>query len=183
MNDPALNPAPLLPLTQLIPYHFAKSKGVVVAYSEGGQLEIWLRGEQVSASTLAEIRRILGVPVNPVIVNPEVFEQKLARTYSHGDNAAERLISDMGQDLDLQQLAQELPEITDLLEAEDDAPIIRLINALFSQALRENASDIHIEAFETRSVVRFRVDGTLRPVIEPQRALHAAIVSRIKVMA
>ncbi|MGH8728371.1 MAG: type II secretion system ATPase GspE [Burkholderiales bacterium] len=180
MNDPALNSQ--LALTQLIPYHFAKSKGILAAYSETGKLEVWLRGD-ASASTLAEVRRILGAPLDPVIVSADAFEQKLARTYAHADNAAERLMSDMGQDLDLAQLAQELPEVTDLLEAEDDAPIIRLINALFSQALRENASDIHIEAFETRSVVRFRVDGTLRPVIEPQRALHAAIVSRIKVMA
>jgi len=73
--------------------------------------------------------------------------------------------------------------VADLLESEDDAPIIRLLNALLTQALRENASDIHIEPFETRSVVRFRMDGALRDVIEPKRALHAAIVSRIKVMA
>ncbi|MEW6611932.1 MAG: type II secretion system ATPase GspE, partial [Pseudomonadota bacterium] len=92
-------------------------------------------------------------------------------------------VDDLGESLDLEQLAQELPEIADLLEAEDDAPIIRLINALLTQALRENASDIHIEAFEDRSVVRFRVDGTLRDIVEPQRALHAAMVSRIKVMA
>jgi general secretion pathway protein E len=170
-------------LTQLIPYHFAKSKGVVATQTDSGTIELWLRGNEVAASTLAEVRRILDAPIATAVVAPEVFEQKLARAYAHADNAAERLVSDMGQDLDLQQLAQELPEITDLLEAEDDAPIIRLINALFSQALRENASDIHIEPFETRSVVRFRVDGTLRPVIEPQRALHAAIVSRIKVMA
>ena len=171
------------PFTQLIPYHFARAKGVVATQTDSGAVELWLRGEEVAACTLAEVRRILGSSLSAVVVTPEAFEQKLARAYAHADNAAERLISDFGQDLDLQQLAQELPEITDLLEAEDDAPIIRLINALFSQALRENASDIHIEPFETRSVVRFRVDGTLRSVIEPQRTLHAAIVSRIKVMA
>ena len=92
-------------------------------------------------------------------------------------------MGDLGADVDLNRLAQEMPAVTDLLDAEDDAPIIRLINALFTQALREQASDIHIEAFEHRSVVRFRVDGTLRDVIEPQRALHAAMVSRIKIMA
>ena len=74
-------------------------------------------------------------------------------------------------------------KVEDLLESQDDAPVIRLINALFTQALRDGASDIHIEPFETRSVVRLRIDGTLRDLIEPARALHGAIVSRIKIMA
>jgi general secretion pathway protein E len=70
-----------------------------------------------------------------------------------------------------------------LLESEDDAPIIRLINALLTEAVKENASDIHIEPFENRLVVRFRVDGVLREVLEPQRVLAPLLVSRIKVMA
>jgi general secretion pathway protein E len=80
-------------------------------------------------------------------------------------------------------LAESLPKVADLLESEDDAPIVRLINALFSQAVRENASDIHIEAFEARSVVRFRRDGMLRDVLEPPQVVHGVIVSRIKIMA
>ena len=75
------------------------------------------------------------------------------------------------------------PEIEDLLETQDDAPVIRMINALFTQAARDGASDIHIEAFETHSVVRYRVDGTLRDVVSPRKALHAALISRIKIMA
>ncbi len=77
----------------------------------------------------------------------------------------------------------EVPDIEDLLETEDDAPIIRMINALLTQAARDGASDIHIEAFESYSMVRFRIDGTLRDIVRPKRALHAALVSRIKIMA
>jgi general secretion pathway protein E len=80
-------------------------------------------------------------------------------------------------------LLHDLPKSADLLESENDAPVIRMINALLAQAVRDNASDIHIEPFETRSVVRFRLDGTLKDIAEPHRALHAAMVSRIKVMA
>src|SRR5216683_1944494 len=80
-------------------------------------------------------------------------------------------------------LAESLPKVADLLESEDDAPIVRLINALFSQAVREGASDIHIEAFDQRSVVRFRRDGMLRDVLEPPQVVHGVIVSRIKIMA
>ena len=97
--------------------------------------------------------------------------------------APKQLIDDLSEQVDLKGLAEGLPEVTDLLEAEDDAPLIRLINALFTQALRDGASDIHIEPFETRSVVRLRIDGTLRDLIEPARALHGAIVSRVKIMA
>jgi len=75
------------------------------------------------------------------------------------------------------------PEPSDLLESEDEAPVIRLINALLTQSVKENASDIHIEPFENRLVIRFRVDGVLREVLQTKRAVAPLIVSRIKVMS
>jgi general secretion pathway protein E len=167
---------------RLLPYHFARAKGIITARPVDGGIEVWLK-PGVQATTIAEVRRIAAKPLQPVMLEAATFDACLGQVYTREDNAAERMMGDIGQEVDLAQLAQELPEITDLLEAEDDAPIIRLINALLTQALKEAASDIHIEVFETRSLVRFRVDGTLRDVIEPPRALHAAIVSRIKVMA
>jgi general secretion pathway protein E len=89
----------------------------------------------------------------------------------------------LGAELDLASLAELTPESGDLLEQEDDAPIIRLINAILSEAIKAGASDIHLETFEKRLVVRFRVDGILREVIEPRRELAALLVSRVKVMA
>ncbi|WP_296748971.1 type II secretion system ATPase GspE [Thiobacillus sp.] len=180
--DTAATPVPDLQLAMLLPYGFARARGVVVGRRVGDEMEIWLR-EGAESATLAEVRRILKCPLQPQVLTPERFEQVLAQAYARGENQAANLVDDMEQGMDLRQLAQDIPEVADLLESEDDAPIIRLINALLTQALRENASDIHIEPFETRSVVRFRMDGALRDVIEPKRALHAAIVSRIKVMA
>src|SRR5256886_5790866 len=84
---------------------------------------------------------------------------------------------------DLAHLAQEIPESSDLLESDDEAPIIRLINALLTQAVKENASDIHIEPYENRLVIRFRVDGVLREVLQTKRAVAPLVVSRIKVMS
>jgi general secretion pathway protein E len=84
---------------------------------------------------------------------------------------------------DLAHLAQDLPEQADLLDSEDDAPIIRLINAVLTQAVKENASDIHIEPFENRLVIRFRVDGVLREVLQSRRAVAPLVVSRVKVMS
>jgi general secretion pathway protein E len=169
-------------LATLLPYGFARTRGVLVARRVGDEMEVWLR-EGAEPATLAEVRRILKCPLQTQVLAPEQFERVLTLAYARGENQAASLVDDMEQGMDLRQLAQDIPEVADLLESEDDAPIIRLINALLTQALRENASDIHIEPFETRSVVRFRMDGALRDVIEPKRALHAAIVSRIKVMA
>jgi general secretion pathway protein E len=169
-------------LAALLPYGFARTRGVVVGRRVDDEMEVWLR-EGAEPATLAEVRRILKCPLQAQILAPEEFERALTQAYARGENQAATLVGDMEQGMDLRQLAQDIPEVADLLESEDDAPIIRLINALLTQALRENASDIHIEPFETRSVVRFRMDGTLRDVIEPKRALHAAVVSRIKVMA
>jgi len=93
------------------------------------------------------------------------------------------MVEGLGNDLDLASLADQIQETEDLLEQEDDAPIIRLINAILGEAIAENASDIHIETFEKRLVIRFRVDGILREVVQPKRELAALLVSRIKVMA
>jgi general secretion pathway protein E len=93
------------------------------------------------------------------------------------------VVSEVEKDADLSQLLQELPAVEDLLATSDDAPIIRLLNALLTQAARDGASDIHIEPYEQHSAVRFRVDGTLREVVQPNRALHAALISRLKIMA
>jgi general secretion pathway protein E len=86
-------------------------------------------------------------------------------------------------DLDLNKLMLDMPAVEDLLESADDAPVIRMINALLTQALREGASDIHIEPFEQVSVVRFRIDGALRDIVRPKKAIHASLISRIKIMA
>jgi general secretion pathway protein E len=93
------------------------------------------------------------------------------------------MAEDIGADVDLSRLADEIPEAGDLMDAEDDAPIIRLINAILSQAVREQASDVHIETFEDRLSVRYRIDGVLAEVLSPKRMLAPLLVSRLKVMA
>jgi general secretion pathway protein E len=177
-------------MTPAIPYSFARSYGLVLSPSapnapdqkDSGELTFCAR-EGLSASALSEVRRVFGRPIKLHWVDTAEFDRLLSLAYAKRDQSAQSIMGDLDQDIDLNQLAQEIPAVTDLLDTEDDAPIIKLINALLTQALREDASDIHIEAFEHRSVVRYRIDGTLRDIIEPQRALHAAIVSRIKIMA
>ncbi|MFY9327870.1 MAG: type II secretion system ATPase GspE [Georgfuchsia sp.] len=166
----------------VVPYAFAKAKGVVVTSVGDDMAQVAVRNN-AQASALAEVRRILGVPLQAKRFDADEFEDLISSLYNTEDSGAAALADDIAQDLDLSRLLQDIPKIEDLLESQNDAPLIRLINALFTQALRDGASDIHIEPFETRSVVRLRIDGTLRDLIEPARALHNSIVSRVKIMA
>jgi general secretion pathway protein E len=168
--------------TLRIPYAFAKSNGVIVTAMDDEMAEVAVRSD-VTAGALAELRRALGVPLRAHRIDDGQFDEAIAAAYNGADAGAAALAGDLAQDMDLSRLLQEIPRIEDLLESQDDAPVIRLINALFTQALRDGASDIHIEPFETRSMVRLRIDGTLRDLIELARALHGAIVSRVKIMA
>jgi general secretion pathway protein E len=178
-----VNPQDLDPATvRLLPYSFAKAKGVLAARIVKGTLEVWI-GPGLQAATLSEVRRIAGKPIREVMLSAQEFEQCLALAYTREPSAAETIVDDIGESVDLAKLTEQLPEVADLLEAENDAPIIRLINALLTQAVREGASDVHMEIFESRALVRYRVDGALRDVVEPRRGLHPAMVSRIKVMA
>ncbi len=172
-----------LPQPARLPYAFAKAHGVILAGDEAQTGPRLYVREGAPVTGIAEIRRVLGLPLRLQLCKASEFERHLVEAYSHADQTAAEVADDIGQDLDLNRLVQELPPIEDLLESEDDAPIIRMINALFTQAVREDASDIHVEAFEQHSTVRFRIDGVLRDVIHPHRALHAAMASRIKIMA
>lgn len=161
---------------------FAKRHGVIVSEVRNEKAHV-LISPKVSAQALIEIRRFTGYPLELEKVSEEQFDALLATSYEQGSNEAMQMMEGMGDELDLFEIAQALPETEDLLESEDDAPIIRLINALLTEAVKENASDIHIEPFENRLVVRFRVDGVMREVLQPQRVLAPLLVSRIKVMA
>jgi general secretion pathway protein E len=165
-----------------LPYTFAKARGVVLTDCTANTACVTARMD-ARPEALAEVTRLLALPTETRLVSAQEFERVLADAYAQSDDSAAMLVDDAEQDMDLSALIHDLPKTADLLESENDAPVIRMINALLTQAVRDNASDIHIEPFETRSVVRFRVDGTLKDVVEPHRALHAALVSRIKVMA
>ncbi len=163
-------------------FAFARRHGMVVTGAEDGKAVVVIRPGASSAG-INELRRTLGMPLRLRRGTEAEFEQELRRCYERGSGEAAQMVEDLGDDLDLSSIAESLPEPADLLESEDDAPIIRLINALLSEAIKENASDIHIEPFEHRLIVRFRVDGILREVLQPPRVMAPLLISRIKVMA
>jgi general secretion pathway protein E len=162
-----------------LPFTFARRHGVLVRGVSDGVADCVYRAP-ASPLALAEARRYLRLPLRLSMVDTETFDDLLRKTYEGGGESMQIGLEDT---TDLAHLAQELPEQADLLESNDDAPIIRLINAVLTQAIRENASDIHVEPFENRLVVRFRVDGILREVLQSKRGVAPLVVSRIKVMS
>ncbi|MBM4214878.1 MAG: type II secretion system protein GspE [Gammaproteobacteria bacterium] len=168
-------PTPLLPLA------FCRRHGVLLRRLEDGRLQLALHPDATPLA-IAEARRHVGHPLALERVASEHFEELLREAYEAGSDA-QAAAGGLEDTTDLSFLAQDLPEQADLLESEDDAPIIRLINALLTQAVKDNASDIHIEPYENRLVVRLRVDGVLREVLQTRRAVAGAVVSRIKVMS
>jgi len=164
-----------------LPLSFARRHGVLLTHLDAAGARLAIRPD-VSPVAVAEARRHLGVPVTLEPIPAERFDLLLRSAYE-ADSDARSAAGGLEESTDLAFLAQDLPEQSDLLDSEDDAPIIRLINALLTQAIKDNASDIHIEPFENRLVVRLRIDGVLREVLQTRRAVAAAVVSRIKVMS
>jgi len=173
---------PSVEFERRLPFAFAKRHGVVidVQHVDGPRL---LYRPNANLNALQEAQRLAPQLLPQVQVNDQEFADHLNKAYQTDSDDAMQMVEGLGETLDLSSLADSVPETEDLMEQEDDAPIIRLINAILTEAVRENASDIHIETYEKRLSVRFRVDGVLREVVQPKRALAPLLVSRIKVMA
>jgi len=183
----------------ILPFGFAKRHSVLVTIIENAQSEnsIVNRREtedkvksyvlhclsNVSPDIVLEVRRVLKAPFTIEYHTADEFELLLTISYQRDSSEAQQLMENIGNEVDLYSLADEITETEDLLENEDDAPIIKLINAMLSEGIKEGASDIHIETFENSLKIRFRVDGILREVLKPNRKLASLLVSRIKVMA
>ncbi|MGS0743509.1 type II secretion system ATPase GspE [Glaciimonas sp. GG7] len=168
---------------RLLPYAFARKFCLLAQRPTGDNsaLALWVCDTTPSAA-IAEVSRCFG-PIRLQNMPLEALQLAIAKAYAGAGGDAAQVVDEFESDLDFAKLLQDMPAIADLLEAADDAPVIRMINALLTQALREGASDIHIEPFEQISIVRFRIDGNLRDVVRPKKAIHAALISRIKIMA
>ncbi|GAB3448218.1 type II secretion system ATPase GspE [Massilia solisilvae] len=170
-------------MNNLLPYAFARDHGVL-ARSNGDpaqSVEV-LVSNATAPAAIAEVSRRFGRIALRRMERSEL-DAAIAAAYAAAGGDASQVVDEFDADLDLTKLLQDVPAIEDLLESSDDAPVIRMINALLTQSLREGASDIHIEPFEQTSVVRFRIDGALRDIVRPKKAIHASLISRIKIMS
>jgi len=165
-----------------LPYTFAKRHGVLLETADDGSMKLVHR-PGVTVSALTETRRKAGQALTPEAISADEFDARLTQHYEGETGQAVDIMDDFGDGLDLAELADALPEPEDLLESTDDAPVIRLINAIMAEAVRKQASDIHIEPFESRLLIRYRVDGVMQKLLEPPREIAPLVISRLKVMA
>ncbi|WP_027858769.1 type II secretion system ATPase GspE [Marinobacterium jannaschii] len=165
----------------LLPYGFARKQRLLLVENEQGIDALFT--DRTAPAALVELERICQRPFSITRLDEESFEEQLAAAYQAFNQQGIEAISELDDVVDLDKLADQIPESEDLLESQDDAPIIRLINALFTEALNHKASDIHIESFERSMSVRLRIDGVLQEILTPSQGLAPLLVSRIKVMA
>ncbi|MFZ4077152.1 MAG: GspE family T2SS ATPase variant LspE [Legionellaceae bacterium] len=165
-----------------LPYAFAKKQGVVIAEVLASGVPCVYHLKHTPLQVLLEVKRLVQRDFELKEVSAVEFQQHLAEVYQSQSSVMDAA-EGMEEDLDLMRLAENLPIGEDLLDNQDEAPIIRLLNALFTQAIKQKASDIHIETYENRVLVRNRVDGVLQEVLEIQRGIAPLVISRVKVMA
>jgi general secretion pathway protein E len=164
-----------------LPITYAKKAVALPLRRENGAVTV-ATSEPLLLTTVDDLRVLFGADIQLCLAPSEMILDLLNRMHSEGMDKAEDTAQEMEED-DLSFLAAELEEPTDLLEATDDAPIIRLVNSLLSQAIRERASDIHVEPFEKDVVARFRIDGILYNILTIQKRFQASIASRVKIMS
>lgn len=164
---------------KLLPFEFARSNGLLVRESEGDLV----LSPDASQWAITEVSRINNGFSSISRVDSKVFDKMLSEIYSGRKNSSESVMEDIKDFVDMESAAADLEDTGDLLDSEDDAPIIRLLNAILAESLKENASDIHIEPYEKESLVRFRLDGVLSTVLSPSAQITPLLISRIKVMS
>lgn len=164
-----------------LPYHFARQQGVMLVAEVTGP--VLMLHPDASPSALAEALRAVR-PLTPQVqpVSASIYDVAIARVYAEGESldGSEALLDAVSMEAAFEGLRQEKE---DLLASADEAPVIRFLNATLAEAIRRRASDIHLEPFEDRLRVRFRMDGMLATVLEPKAEFAPLLISRLKVMA
>lgn len=173
MNTPESRPP--------LPFSYARAQRILLLRGQTGCRVLCMADTPISA--LLEVRRVAGSNLTVTTLSADEFEKQLVSSYQRDSQEARQMMADIGNEMDFYSLAEELPDSDDLLDADDDAPIIRLINAMLTEAIKDKASDIHIETYERQLLVRFRVDGVLREILRLQRNIASVLISRIKVMS
>lgn len=165
-------------LPTLLPFQYARKQGVLI----DPIAHHFIVREDAAAFAMQECVRFSGCILPIIVMSKEDFDVYLSRLYQKQEKDSLQLAHE-NSSLDLLSLAESVPETEDLLDQVNEAPIIRLINAILTEAIQQSASDIHVETFEKNLTIRFRVDGVLREALKLKRALAPLLVSRIKVMA
>ena len=171
-------------LIKKVPIHFARRYRVLPMKVDDGAIVV-ATTDPLETAALDDLRLLLGMPVKAILTSTMSLMACLNRAYDEAASptGAEQVMEDIAASENLDKIAHELDEPQDLLDATDEAPIIRLVNSVLFQAVRQRASDIHFESFERGLVVRYRIDGVLYPILTPPKHLQSSIIARLKIMA
>ena len=171
-----------LDLLRTVPINFSKRHTLVSLKRDGDMILVAL-SDPLNLSALDDLQLLLKQPIKPILARTSSILNTINRAYDLISETAETMVKGMSED-DLGILATELEEPEDLLDATDEeAPIIRLVNSVLYQSVKQRASDIHIEPYERDLVVRFRIDGVLYDMVRPHKRFQSSIASRVKIMA
>ncbi len=170
-----------LDIVQKIPINFAKRNELLPLKKNGEELEVAI-ADPINVHALDDLRVLLGMPIHPIIASSARILDAINDLYNRHNEANRAVMEDLTEE-NLDTLAQELEEPQDLLDASDEAPIIKLVNSLLFRAVKAKASDIHIEPFEKDLVVRLRIDGVLYDIMHPPKKVQNSVISRVKIMA
>lgn len=168
-------------LMHRVPLGFARQHKLVPLRMQDGAALVAI-SRALDLQPLDDVSLLLKAPVEPILSSEREIIGALNRFYDTGSQTADKVIQNL-DDETLGRLAHDLEEPQDILDHDAEAPIIQLVNLILSQAVRDRASDIHIEPFERTLKVRYRIDGVLHEVLSPPKALQPRITSRLKVMA
>ncbi len=165
----------------LVPINFAKKNELIPLVKNSDFIKVAI-ADPINLAALDDLRLLYGVPIQPVIASAIQITDAINMVYNRTSEGDRTVMSDLA-DENLDSVSQELEETQDLLESDDEAPIIRLVNSLLFRAVKQKASDIHVEPFEKDLVVRFRIDGVLYDIMHPPKKVQNSVISRIKIMA
>jgi len=163
-------------------YKFARENGIFISGINENNLEV-LTSDDVKLNKLSQLEAKFKKPLVIKSLSGADFFKHISSFYSENTDKSEDIVDGLGDQINLEQLASDLPKTEDLLDDSTEAPVIRLINAVLSEAIKSNASDIHIEPYEKNLSIRFRVDGILKEILSPSSRIASLLNARIKVMA
>jgi general secretion pathway protein E len=164
-----------------LPLSFARRNLLLPLGEDDGRLLV-AAGNPAGLLAIDELQGIYGMPVDCVAVPPGMVLDAINRLYARLSGSAQEVVEELEGE-DLSTIATELSAPKDLLDLTDEAPVIRLLNSIIFQAVKERASDIHIEPFERELEVRFRIDGILYKMLAPPKVVQEALTSRVKIMS
>ncbi|MBI2343228.1 MAG: type II secretion system ATPase GspE [Deltaproteobacteria bacterium] len=162
-----------------LPINYAKRNELLPLRRDGDAVVVAI-ADPTNFSALDDLRLLYGQRIRPVIAGAYDIVNAVNAVYNRSSDKGESAMEELD---DMSEIEQDFDEPVDLLDADDEAPIIRLVNSLLFRAVKQKASDIHVEPFEKELLVRFRIDGVLYDIMNPPKRAQNSIISRIKIMS